>query len=150
MRRYGKNGTHSSETKLVCPDHTMDFAPRIGRLPVRTQWKRVIVESPFGSSDAGEVEKNLTYLRAVMRACLLHGEAPFASHALYSQPGVLKYSNPVERNIGILAGLEWGQAADKTVVYTDRGFSDDMRIGMARAERQQRKIEIRKLKEYKP
>lgn len=44
----------------------------------------VIIESPF----AGDVVRNLRYLRACMRDCLRRGEAPYASHALYTQPGV--------------------------------------------------------------
>ena len=34
---------------------------------------RVIIESPY----AGDVEKNLRYLRAAMHDCLMRGEAPF-------------------------------------------------------------------------
>lgn len=41
--------------------------------------KLVVIESPY----AGDVERNLRYVRAAMRDCLLRGEAPFASHALY-------------------------------------------------------------------
>lgn len=55
----------------------------------------VIIESPY----AGDVDRNLEYLRAAMRDCLKRGEAPFASHALYTQPGVLDDgSRMVERD----------------------------------------------------
>lgn len=128
----------------------MDFAPRIGLLPQRTQWKRVLIESPFASTDKNEIETNIRYVRAIMRACLLNGEAPFASHALYTLPGVLQDTNPAERKMGIEAGLEWGEAADKTIVYTDRGISDGMRIGMHRADQQKRPFEKRRLKGWKP
>lgn len=146
LTRYGKRDKSKSETRLVCPEHTMDYAPRIGMLPMRTTWQRVIIESPFANSDPKEVEENLRYLRLIMRACLLNGEAPFASHGLYTLPGVLSDTLTQERRLGIEAGLEWGEAADKTVVYTDRGVSDGMRLGMERAEQQGRKIEMRKLK----
>lgn len=47
--------------------------------------RRVIVESPY----AGDIERNMRYLRACLADCLRRGEAPFASHAIYTQPGVL-------------------------------------------------------------
>lgn len=83
----------------------------------------VIIESPY----AGDVERNLRYLRAAMRDCLLRGEAPLASHALYTQPGVLCDDVPSDRKLGIEAGLAWGYVADKIVVYTDLGFSNGMK-----------------------
>jgi hypothetical protein len=102
---------------------------------------RVLVESPF----AGDTETNLKYLRACMRDCLLRGEAAFASHALYTQPGVLDDTIPEERTLGIEAGLCWGEKADKTVVYTDLGFSKGMEYGIERAKSLNRPIEYRKL-----
>ena len=60
-------------------------------IPVRwlsaldTPLRRVILESPY----AGDIERNVAYARAAMRDSLLRGEAPIASHLLYTQPGVL-------------------------------------------------------------
>lgn len=85
------------------------------------------------------------YARAAMRDCLLRGEAPYASHLLYTQPGVLNDDDPEERAQGIEAGLEWGFAADKTVVYTDLGISEGMQQGIDRAKAERRTIEYRKL-----
>lgn len=82
----------------------------------------VVIESPF----AGDVEKNLRYLRAAMRDCLSRNEAPFASHALYTQPGVLDDDVPAEREKGIRAGFAWGFRADRVVFYTDLGWSSGM------------------------
>jgi hypothetical protein len=56
----------------------------------------VVIESPY----AGDVERNLRYVRACMRDCLLRGEAPYASHALYTQPDVLCDEIPEERQYG--------------------------------------------------
>jgi hypothetical protein len=84
--------------------------------------KRVILESPF----AGDVEANVRYARACMRDCLERGEAPIASHLLYTQPGILNDQAPTERQWGILAGLAWRPAAELSVFYTDRGWSDGM------------------------
>lgn len=103
----------------------------------------VIVESPF----AGDVEKNIVYARACMRDCLKRGEAPYASHLLYTQEGVLDDLIAEERSLGIEAGLAWGEAANKTVVYTDRGISGGMQLGVARAKLTGRPVEYRKLNE---
>lgn len=82
---------------------------------------------------AGEVETNIDYARACMKDCLNRGEAPFASHLLYTQPGVLDDTVREERAKGIQAGFAWRRAAKKTVVYTDLGFSNGMRFGIADA-----------------
>ena len=103
--------------------------------------KLVIIESPY----AGDVERNLRYLRACMKDCLLRGEAPFASHALYTQPGVLDDDNPNDRQLGITAGLAWGARADITVVYDDLGISRGMAFGIAAAKVARRPISYRKL-----
>lgn len=106
----------------------------------------VIVESPF----AGDVERNIEYARAAARDCLLRGEAPFASHLLYTQDGILNDDTPEERAHGIAAGLEWGTVADATVVYTDLGTSKGMTLGVAHAEMSGRPVEYRTLPGWGP
>lgn len=101
----------------------------------------VIVESPY----KGNVRRNLTYLRAAMRDCLMRGEAPMASHALYTQDGVLDDHVEHERMLGIYAGLAWGEVAEATVVYLDLGVSDGMRLGILDAQARGRPIEFRYL-----
>lgn len=103
--------------------------------------RRVIIESPY----AGQVEANVAYARLCMRDSLARGEAPFASHLLYTQPNILRDDVSAERKLGIEAGLAWGAAADATVVYTDLGFSEGMRQGIAHAERAGRSVEYRKM-----
>lgn len=102
---------------------------------------RVILESPY----AGDVEENVKYARACIRDSLSRGEAPIASHLLYTQPGILDDNVPEERQWGIDAGLAWGKGADKTVVYTDRGISRGMQYGIAAAEKDGRPVEFRTL-----
>ena len=103
--------------------------------------RRVIVESPY----AGDVERNVRYARACLRDCLLRGEAPFASHLLYTQDGVLRDAVPKERELGIKAGLAWGGAADATVVYDDLGTTSGMEHGIIQARGQGRSVEYRQL-----
>lgn len=103
--------------------------------------KRVVIESPY----AGDIELNLRYLRACMADCLLRGEAPFASHGLYTQPGVLRDDVPAERQHGIDAGFTWRSAADATVVYTDLGITRGMSAGIEHAEKGDREIVYRSL-----
>jgi hypothetical protein len=107
--------------------------------------KLVIVESPY----AGDVATNLRYLRACMRDCLYRNEAPFASHGLYTQEGVLDDTHLDERMLGIKAGLEWGSMAELTVVYTDLGISRGMQFGIDRARKEGRRVEMRTLKGWK-
>ena len=102
---------------------------------------RVIVESPY----AGDVARNLRYLRACMRDCLLRGEAPFASHALYTQPGVLDDEIPEERQLGIESGFAWRALASKTVVYADLGTSKGMLYGIADSKKRGIEVEYRTL-----
>jgi len=91
--------------------------------------KLVVVESPY----AGDVETNVRYARAAIRDCLMRGEAPFASHLLYTQEGVLDDNIPVEREHGIHAGFAWRQVAQLTVVYKDLGISKGMQYGIDNA-----------------
>lgn len=99
----------------------------------------VILESPY----AGDTEANVGYARACVRDSLSRGEAPIASHLLYTQPGILRDGVPEERAWGIGAGLAWGRVAEATVVYTDRGISSGMMHGIAAAERENRPVEYR-------
>lgn len=103
--------------------------------------RRVIIESPF----AGDVEANVEYARRCVRDSLMRGEAPIASHLLYTQPGILDDDIPDERQHGINAGLQWRFVADATVVYTDRGISGGMKYGIELAERSGNEVEYRSI-----
>jgi hypothetical protein len=105
----------------------------------------VIIESPY----AGNVETNLRYLRAAMRDCLLRGEAPYASHGFYTQPGVLDDNDPAERSLGINAGFVWGRLALKRNIYTDRGVSGGMDLGVEEAKKIGQILEERTLPGWK-
>lgn len=71
----------------------------------------------------------------------MRGEAPFASHLLYTQ--MLDDSVEAERAMGIEAGLAIGIHAVATVVYTDLGISGGMQYGIDRAIKENRPVEYR-------
>lgn len=100
--------------------------------------KLVIIESPY----AGDVKRNERYARACMHDCLMRGEAPYASHLLYTQPGVLRDEDSAERALGISAGHEWMRSSDLVVVYVDLGVTPGMEIGIGRAH--DLRIEVRR------
>lgn len=126
-----------------------------------------IVESPFAGKTDAETARNVDYARVCLRDCLLRGEAPFASHLLYAQPGVLDDKIPEERRLGIEAGLSWAAAAQALwhaaqvglgeefltealqepvrAVYTDLGVSPGMQLGIEHAERIGQLVERREL-----
>lgn len=81
-----------------------------------------------------------------MRDSLNRGEAPIASHLLYTQPGILRDAEPAERQKGIDAGRAWREVATASVVYVDRGFSSGMRHGVWSAEQAGLPIEYRTLR----
>ena len=103
--------------------------------------KLVILESPF----AGDVVANIEYARAAVRDSLSRGEAPIASHLLYTQDGILDDDIPDERQWGIDAGLAWRVVSTGTVVYTDRGVSRGMEYGIAAAREAGRVVEFRSI-----
>lgn len=103
--------------------------------------KLVILESPY----AGEIEQNVEYARAAVRDSLSRGEAPIASHLLYTQEGILRDEVAEERQWGIDAGLAWRRVADASVVYIDRGISKGMEYGIAAAQEAGIPVEYRKI-----
>lgn len=86
----------------------------------------VILESPY----SGDVEENVKYARACVKDSILRGEAPIASHLLYTQPGILDDNIPEERALGIGLGHWWCLKAYAMVVYVDRGISKGMEQGI--------------------
>ena len=103
--------------------------------------KLVIIESPY----AGDVERNIKYARECLKDSLLRGEAPIASHLLYTQKDVLNDDLPKERKLGIDAGLAWKKVADLHVFYIDFGISEGMKYASDYAKDQNIEIEYRTL-----
>lgn len=138
-----------SVARLLAFYRTLD-----GRAPEPSEGRRsctvcdrlVLLESPY----AGDVARNEAYARAAMLDCFRRGEYPFASHLLYTQPGVLRDDDPIERETGINAGLAWGELAARTVVYADHGITRGMQRGIERARELGRPVEIRYLRGEAP
>jgi hypothetical protein len=117
--------------------------------------KLAIIETPYAGRGSNWLFRlidrweNIRFARAALRHSLLLGEAPLASHLLYTQRGVLRDAVPAERQHGIDAGLAWGQQAALSVVYLDRGITRGMEYGIQAARQHGREITYRKLDDHK-
>lgn len=112
--------------------------------------KTVIVETPFKGATEEEQQKNIDYARACAHDCLVnHNEAPFLSHLIYTQVGILNDAIPAERQLGIDAGLAIGSRMEATIVYVDRGISGGMQYGIINAQKANRTIIYRSLTNQK-
>lgn len=105
----------------------------------------VILESPYAGNFLQRY-LNRRYARACVRDALKRGDSPIASHLLYTQPGILRDGNPEERALGISAGLAWKSVAQASVVYTDRGISRGMRLGIDAASAAGLPVEQRRIR----
>ena len=92
---------------------------------------RVIIESPFKGDTEEQIQRNIGYLHRCLRDSLDRHEAPFASHAIYTQ--VLDDNKPAERRQGINAGFAWGRVGEIVAVYLDFGVTHGMMEGIERA-----------------
>lgn len=93
--------------------------------------KLVIVESPFSDPDVNIVLRNIEYAQQCLGDSLNRGEAPIASHLLYTQ--ILDDNDPKSRTLGISAGFAWMDKADLIAVYADNGISKGMQAAIERA-----------------
>lgn len=96
--------------------------------------KLVIIESPY----KGDLERNTRYLRSCIRDCINRAESPYASHRMLTD--ALDDNDPVERTLGIEAGLAWRHAQQPVfekgvlvqyvdvqhIFYLDLGWSSGM------------------------
>lgn len=101
--------------------------------------RRVMLESPY----AGKIKRHIAYAFACAKDCLKRGEAPFASHLLYTL--ILDDTVANEREWGIQSGFAWRNASEASVVYTDFGITRGMRYGIEQAEKEGHPVEYRKL-----
>jgi len=120
--------------------------------------KLVIIESPFKGDNWEDLERNKRYLRACIRDCIDRDESPYASHRMLTD--TLDDKNPVERAVGIKAGLAWRNARPpirssdgaiigydvvRHVIYIDFGYSEGMLLSKKLHDEEGTPYEERKL-----
>lgn len=108
-------------------------------------FRRVVLESPFAGRDPAEFLEFDIYLNRCISDCLDRGEAPFASHAIYTRPGVRDDEVPEQRVYGMHAGFAYKIATCVTVVYTDYGISPGMQKGIDYSDELGHTIEYRQI-----
>jgi hypothetical protein len=102
---------------------------------------RVAIESPCNAPTHDGIEDNLRYARRCMLDSLRRGEAPYASHLLYTQ--VLDDLDADERRQGMRAGATWTEHAEIVAVYADRGVSSGMQASIDAANARGQRVEMR-------
>lgn len=90
---------------------------------------KAIIESPY-AGEGDDLVRNILYARFAMKYALDRGFAPFASHLLYTQPGILDDKVRTDRLLGCAAGFEWGGHAQRVMVFYDLGITEGMRYGI--------------------
>lgn len=95
---------------------------RVG--PSLRRYTPVILESPYRGGEA----KYERYLERCIADSIGRGEAPFASHKMYTD--ALDDSVLAERELGMALGFAWRRSAIRTVVYEDYGVSSGMQEGI--------------------
>ena len=105
----------------------------------------VVIESPWSAPDKATQKRNKDYAIGAMLDSFNRGEAPFASHLLYTLPGLLDDDDDDQRNLGLRAGWLWAETASLVAVYADFGISLGMRLGIRRATDLDIRVEYRYL-----
>lgn len=103
----------------------------------KTEMVTVMIESPYSAETPEKIQENVDYAIKCMQDCINRGEAPFASHLLYTQQvgngkafekdGQTDQQHWITRAKGIELGSTWRKLVDKTVFYLDKGWSSGMR-----------------------
>ena len=104
---------------------------------------RVVIESPYANKDPVKINENLRYAREALHHSFALGEAPFASHLLYTQ--ILNDEDEKERLRGLQACYEWTAVADLVAFYVDLGWSPGMIKALKMARILQRKVQVRQI-----
>jgi len=125
------------ESPMTTPKPDPDFKRELMLQPF------VIIESPFSGKTFPQRDYNKKYLTACFQHSMLSGEAPFASHALYTQ--FLDDKDSFSRALGIKLGQVIMARASFIAVYCDLGISPGMREGIKCAHKLGLIIQRRKL-----
>ena len=112
--------------------------------------KLVAVESPYGSPDPKILRRNILYARMCLRDSLERSgdvqEAPWCSHLVYPQPGVLDEQNPQGRRLGLDISGAWGDRAEARAIYQDLGLSGGVEEAVERARTLGQQVDLRHLR----
>jgi hypothetical protein len=95
--------------------------------------KTVVLESPYSGSNEQEIQDNIEYAWKCLQDSCAKGEAPFASHLMYTRTKdrhIKDGDGWITREEGLKRCEAWRAAADLTVFYTDRGWSRGMIIAL--------------------
>jgi hypothetical protein len=111
---------HSDEEIKAAEQIVNDQIMAEQRVAAATTPIPVIIETPY----RGNIGANMAYLRRCIKDSINRGEAPFASHQMYTT--VLDDGSPEERAKGIQCGYVWLELAAMQVFYTDMGWSNGM------------------------
>lgn len=104
----------------------------------------VIVESPYYHTTRRGRLLYRNYLKACVEDSMARGEAPFASHAFYTQ--FLNDLDPKSRTIGMRLSRAFIMVCAFVAVYEDYGRSKGMLEGIRIAELYAKRIEFRRIK----
>ena len=96
--------------------------------------KLVIIESPLSARSRQAIEENKRYAKECFRDSLMRGEAPFRISPFLRSAWTLNDLIPQERDLGMQAGFAWGSKAELVAIYTDKGISPGMKMGIKIAE----------------
>jgi len=99
--------------------------------------KLVSIQSPY----KGNTEQNIAYARRALHNSILRGEAPFASHLLYTQ--VLRDDDPDERERALKCDHAFLVKCGLVAVYCDLGITEGMELAISKASELNILIEIR-------
>lgn len=107
--------------------------------------RAVVLESPYASDTPVGLTRNILYAKRAMRDSLNRGEAPFASHLLYTIESILDEELPADRAKGLDCCHAWIRKSNGLVVYQDLGISPGMEQAIALARRLGLTIEYRNI-----
>ena len=97
--------------------------------------KTAFICSPY----RGDVKANTAKALGYCQQALAQGYMPYAPHLYFTR--FLGEDDPVQRNAGINAGVEWLARCDEVWVFGEP--TEGMRIEMARAEKSGKKVVFR-------
>src|SRR3990167_1221382 len=93
--------------------------------------RRVFISSPYRPIEGYSVQANIDLVKALCKAALDAGYAPFAPHLFY--PPMLDDGIEAEREKGITAGISWLGMADELWIWDVDGISTGMEKEINRA-----------------